>query len=124
MATVIGKKDVDNIKQYNIETEKQNQYFGQNIEQRKILKQQLIQQEADLQRINDKIVEQQSHWGSLIAEKENALEFKKAGDQFVKDWTSSLNAAGEVTDNLTEKIKVCRAKMVELGYSEEEVRNN
>ena len=44
---IIDKEDVDNIRQYNVETEKQSTFFGDYNQQRKILNQQLQQQKSN-----------------------------------------------------------------------------
>lgn len=50
---IIDKEDVDNMRQYNVETEKQTSFFGEYNQQRKILNQQLKQQKANLEATRD-----------------------------------------------------------------------
>lgn len=54
----VGKADVENIRQYNVEAERQNSFFGQNIQDRRVLQKILQEQKAELESINEKIFEQ------------------------------------------------------------------
>lgn len=59
-ASVIDKQDVDNMRQYNVETERQNSFFGDYNHQRKILNEQLKQQKSNLEAV------QKSLWGEWV----------------------------------------------------------
>lgn len=86
-ASVIDKQDVDNMRQYNVETERQNSFFGQNINQRKQLEEQLKrQQKAQLKTKKD--IEDQ-----LILMKDA----KEAYSANVKELTKYINEYAELT---------------------------
>lgn len=52
---IIGKEDVDNMRQYNVETEKQNTFFGDYNRQKELLNQQLQQQKANQEAVKKSI---------------------------------------------------------------------
>jgi septal ring factor EnvC (AmiA/AmiB activator) len=82
----IDKEDVDNMRQYNVETERQNSFFGQNIDQRKQLEEQLKrQQKAQLKTKKD--IEDQ-----LILMKDA----KEAYSANVKELTKYINEYNEL----------------------------
>jgi septal ring factor EnvC (AmiA/AmiB activator) len=54
----IDKEDVDNMRQYNVETEKQTSFFGEYNQQRKILNQQLKQQKANLEATREAVLKE------------------------------------------------------------------
>lgn len=88
-ASIIDKEDVNNMRQYNVETEKQNTFFGDYNQQKKILNQQLQEQKANQEAVAKSL---RAEFGLMGA---TATEYNKIKKQRIE-----LEAEFAATDKL------------------------
>lgn len=122
-AGVIAKADVDNIRQYNVEAERQNTFFGQNLQDRRVLQQLLKEQKAELEDINKQIFEQQRYWTATKVELENAIASKEYLKQFATDFKAVRAEARASSTSFEEYNATVLKEMEKLGYAATDVND-
>jgi chromosome segregation ATPase len=110
---VIDKKDLDTVKQYNIETEKQNQIFGDYNKQRSILNQQLQQQKTHQESVKTALQEELAQTYALAdAFNEKRKERQLLESEFARTDKLDINRRIELKAQI-EAVKKSEAKLGE-----------
>ena len=110
---VIDKKDVDTVKEYNIETEKQNQIFGDYNKQRSILNQQLQQQKTHQESVKTALQEELAQTYALAdAFNEKRKERQLLESEFARTDKLDINRRIELKAQI-EAVKKSEAKLGE-----------